>query len=61
MFSHQNRLAGSAKLLQGWGGELGHSYRDTEEGNRFLEDLQSISIKQVRVLISKLIEQVSEE
>jgi hypothetical protein len=44
------------KLLQGWGGEL-NRYKDTKEGDEFLERLQQISIKTVRVLISKLISQ----
>jgi ankyrin repeat protein len=45
-----------AKLLQGWGGEL-NRYEGTEEGNTFLEELQKVSIKSVRLLISKLIAQ----
>jgi len=44
------------KLLQGWGGEL-NRYKDTKEGDEFLERLQHISIKIVRLLISKLISQ----
>jgi len=54
-----------AKLLQGWGGELGNALHPdfkstvggTEEGEQFMEDLKSISIKEVRLLISNLIEQ----
>jgi ankyrin repeat protein len=46
-----------AKLLQGWGGELGEAYCGTKEGAAFLEELQGISIKQIRELISNLIEQ----
>ena len=46
-----------AKLLQSWGGELGNVFRETLEGEQFLKDLTSISIKQVRLLISKLIDQ----
>ena len=46
-----------AKLLQGWGGELGNAYRGTEEGAAFLAELEELSIKQVRLLISNLIEQ----
>jgi hypothetical protein len=45
-----------AKLLQAWGGELG-TYNNTKEGEAFLAQLQSISIKTVRLLISKLIGQ----
>jgi len=45
-----------AKLLQGWGGELGR-YKETEEGAAFLRDLKKISIKTVRLLISNLISQ----
>jgi hypothetical protein len=44
------------KLLQGWGGEL-NRYKDTKEGDEFLERLEQISIKTVRLLISKLISQ----
>jgi len=46
-----------AKLLQGWGGELGNAYSGTEEGAAFLAALNEISIKQVRLLIANLIEQ----
>ena len=45
-----------AKLLQAWGGELAR-YQHSDEGKDFLEELQKISIKTVRLLISKLIEQ----
>jgi hypothetical protein len=45
-----------AKLLQAWGGELAR-YQHSDEGEEFLEELQKISIKTVRLLISKLIEQ----
>lgn len=45
-----------AKLMQGWGGELGR-YKDTDQGKKFLEELTKISIKTVRLLISKLISQ----
>ena len=44
------------KLLQGWGAEL-NRYKDKKEGDEFLKRLQQISIKTVRVLISKLISQ----
>jgi len=54
-----------AKLLQGWGGELGNTLLSdfqpavggTKEGETFMDDLKSISIKEVRLLISNLIEQ----
>jgi len=54
-----------AKLLQSWGGELGSKLQsdlhptvgETEEGEQFMDDLKSISIKEVRLLISNLIEQ----
>jgi hypothetical protein len=45
-----------AKLLQAWGGEL-FRYRDSEKGVKFMKELQKISIKTVRLLISKLIGQ----
>jgi hypothetical protein len=44
------------KLLQAWGGELAR-YQKTDEGEEFLKELQTISIKTVRALISKLIAQ----
>jgi len=45
-----------AKLLQAWGGELG-TYKGTKEGEEFLNQLADITIKSVRLLISKLIGQ----
>eukprot|EP00960_Hanusia_phi_P033537 750499-Hanusia_phi.AAC.11 len=39
----------------GWGGELG-VYKDTAEGKDFLQEIESISIADVRLLIKKLIE-----
>lgn len=44
------------KLLQAWGGELAR-YQNSDEGEGFLEELQTISMKTVRALISKLIAQ----
>ena len=43
-------------FLQSWGGELGR-HKDTEEGTKFLAKLESIPIKTIRQLISKLISQ----
>ena len=45
-----------AKLLQAWGGELSR-YHGSEEGAKFMEEIEKISIKSVRLLISKLIGQ----
>jgi len=36
-----------AKLLQGWGGELG-TFKGTKIGDGFLADLNDISIKSIR-------------
>ena len=36
---------------------MGNAFQETPEGEKFLKDLTSISIKQVRLLISKLIDQ----
>jgi hypothetical protein len=44
------------KLLQAWGGELAR-YQNSVEGEEFLKELQTISMKTVRALISKLIAQ----
>ena len=44
------------KLLQAWGGELSR-YQNSDEGEEFLKELQTISMKTVRALISKLIAQ----
>ena len=45
-----------AKLLQGWGGELG-TFKGTKVGDKFLADLNDISIKNIREVIRKLIDQ----
>jgi hypothetical protein len=45
-----------AKLLQGWGGELG-TFKNTPEGSKFLASLEGISIKSIRQVIRKLIDQ----
>jgi hypothetical protein len=45
-----------AKLLQAWGGDLSR-YHGSEEGAKFMGELERISIKSVRLLISKLIGQ----
>ena len=45
-----------AKLLQGWGGELG-TFKDTTEGDDFLTSLEVISIKSIREVIRRLIDQ----
>jgi hypothetical protein len=45
-----------AKLLQGWGGELG-TFKNTPEGSKFLASLEAISIKSIRQVIRKLIDQ----
>lgn len=45
-----------AKLLQAWGGELG-TFRETKEGESFLAALVKISIKDIRGVIRKLIDQ----
>ena len=45
-----------AKLLQGWGGELG-TFKGTKEGDTFLNDLEQISIKSIRAVIRRLIDQ----
>ena len=45
-----------AKLLQGWGGELG-TFKGTKAGEMFLSDLAQISIKSVREVIRRLIDQ----
>ena len=44
------------KLLQGWGGELG-TFKDTAEGDDFLTSLEVISIKSIREVIRRLIDQ----
>ena len=43
-------------MLQGWGGELG-TFKGTKEGENFLNDLEQISIKSIRAVIRKLIDQ----
>ena len=45
-----------AKLLQAWGGELVR-YHDSAEGVKFMKEVHEMSIKSVRLLISKLIGQ----
>ena len=45
-----------AKLLQGWGGELG-TFKGSEEGDEFLTSLEVISIKSIREVIRRLIDQ----
>ena len=45
-----------AKLLQGWGGELG-TFKDSKEGLTFLTELEQISIKSIREVIRRLIDQ----
>ena len=45
-----------AKLLQGWGGELG-TFKNTPDGIKFLASLEEISIKSIRQVIRKLIDQ----
>ena len=45
-----------AKLLQGWGGELG-TYSNTQEGEDFLDQIEDISIKSIREVIRRLIDQ----
>ena len=44
------------QLLQGWGGELGN-FKNTKEGQAFLNELDQISIQSIRVVIRKLIDQ----
>lgn len=46
-----------AKLLQGWGGELG-TFKDSKEGASFLAALDLIPIRSIREVIRKLIDQV---
>ena len=45
-----------AKLLQAWGGELG-TFKDSQDGGKFLSALEKISIKDIREVIRKLIDQ----
>ena len=45
-----------AKLIQGWGGDLGESTANSEIGREFLAELDAVSIKHVRLLIKKLVE-----
>ena len=45
-----------AKLLQGWGGELG-TFQGSKQGEVFLAELEKIDIKAVRQVIRKLIDQ----
>ena len=45
-----------AKLLQGWGGELG-TFKNTKEGTAFLSALEHVSISNIREVIRKLIDQ----
>jgi hypothetical protein len=44
------------QLLQGWGGELGN-FKNTKEGQAFLNELDQISIQSIRGVIRKLIDQ----
>jgi hypothetical protein len=46
-----------AKLLQGWGGDLG-TFKGTKAGDKFLAELENISIKNIRKVIKRLIDQV---
>ena len=46
-----------AKLLQGWGGDLG-TFKGTKTGDKFLTELENISIKNIRKVIKRLIDQV---
>jgi hypothetical protein len=45
-----------AKLLQAWGGELG-TFVGSKKGEKFLTELQAISIKDIREVIRRLIDQ----
>jgi hypothetical protein len=45
-----------AKLIQGWGGDLGENTANSEIGREFLAELDAVSIKHVRLLIKKLVE-----
>ena len=45
-----------AKLLQGWGGELG-TFKGTPQGDSFWHDLENVSIASIREVIRKLIDQ----
>jgi ankyrin repeat protein len=45
-----------AKLIQGWGGELSANTAASPEGEKFMKQLDNMSIKHVRMLIKRLIE-----